>query len=298
MESAAGLFDREARSTRYYRNAVERHWDPETVDLAADARALERADPETVRGLYVPLAKFGVGEASVTADLAPLATVLDSVEDQLFVATQVYEEAKHTDFFDRYWREVVHPAERAHGLPATSPTADRWVDDAYEELFVRTQAAMDRLLTDDSPEIRARAYCHYHLIVEGVLAQTGYYGLSQVYGGDHDAVPALPGLVEGLRRIRQDEGRHVGFGMAKLDELVHEAGVDPALVETLTDDLLSLVAETVRPPADAGSADAPLVLNPDELSTYALEKHADRLAQITDTDRSIPSVDSLTALED
>jgi hypothetical protein len=39
------------------------------------------------------------------------------------------------------------------------------------------------------------------------------------------------------------------------------------------------------------------VLDPDELSTSALEKHADRLAQITDDARSIPSVESLTDLD-
>jgi ribonucleoside-diphosphate reductase beta chain len=163
------------------------------------------------------------------------------------------------------------------------------------ELFDRTRAAMDRLLTDDSPENRARALCHYHLIVEGVLAQTGYYGLSQVYGGDREDVPELPGPVEGLRLIRQDEGHHVGFGMATLQGLVHDEGVDPALIADLTDDLLELVAETVRP--GGGGSEAAPVLDPDDLAAYALEKHADRLAQITDADRSIPAVESLTALD-
>jgi ribonucleoside-diphosphate reductase beta chain len=291
--------DHDDRSFRYYRNAVERHWDPGDVDLSADAEALANADPRVLENLYVSLAKFGAGEQAVTEDLSPLAVVLDDIEDQMFVTTQLYEEAKHTDFFDRYWREVVHPAEDELGLPRSSPTDPEWFDDAYDELFQRNEDAMARLLPEDTPENRTRAYCHYHLIIEGVLAQTGYYGLSKAYNGDHEAqgLPHLPGLVEGLTLIRQDEGRHVGFGMAKLKDLVHEEGVDPQLISEVTDELLLLVNDTVTPDDEAEVDEDLQVLDEDELPNYAMEKHAQRLAQITERDQAIPDVEQLTALE-
>jgi ribonucleoside-diphosphate reductase beta chain len=47
------------------------------------------------------LALFGAGEEAVTQDLAPLTLTVKDVNDQLFVASQNYEEAKHTQFFDR-----------------------------------------------------------------------------------------------------------------------------------------------------------------------------------------------------
>jgi len=289
------LIDRSARSARYYRNAVERHWDPADVDLAGDRDALLEADEELLDGLRVSLAKFGAGEQSVTEDLAPLAVVLDDLEDELFVTTQLYEEAKHTDFFDRYWAAVVNAVEDDRGLTRTSPTESHWFDDDYRELFERNEAAMARLLTEDTPETRARAYSHYHLVIEGILAQTGYYGLTRAFSGEFEGVPELSGLAEGLALIRGDEGRHVGFGMAKLRELVLDEGVDPDVLSSTVADLVGLVRGTLAAGDDEHAGEP--ILDPGELIAYAVEKHTDRMRQITDAAADIPDVERLTSLD-
>ncbi|MDZ7702797.1 MAG: ribonucleotide-diphosphate reductase subunit beta [Halobacteriales archaeon] len=294
-DSARGQqLDHDQQSYRYYRNAVERHWDPAGIDLEADREAITALDDAMLEQLKVALAKFGAGEQSVTEDLAPLTVVLEPVEDQLFLTTQLYEEAKHTDFFDRYWETVIHHAERARGETPSSPVDPRWFDEDYVELFERNAAAMDRLLTDDTPANRAVAYCHYHLVIEGILAQTGYYGLTTVWGPTVEAVPSLPGLVAGIRRIRQDEGRHVGFGMAKLRQLVQTGAVEPALLAETVGELVELVQGTLAPPDDP--PDDP-VLDEAELTGYALRKHTERMHQITDADASIPDVEELTTLD-
>lgn len=128
--------DREARSFRYYRAEVERHWDPGEIDLGEDRRALldaatEAAASETIAfldGLRGAVARFGAGEQSVTEDLAPLAVAMDDIEDQTFLTAQMYEEARHMDFFDRYWREVFHPVEDELGLDRSAPTDPEWFD--------------------------------------------------------------------------------------------------------------------------------------------------------------------------
>jgi len=51
----------------------------------------------------------------VTEDLAPFTVVLEDIEDQMYVTTQTYEEAKHTELFDRYWRNFINPVEEAKG---------------------------------------------------------------------------------------------------------------------------------------------------------------------------------------
>ncbi|MFC7045977.1 ribonucleotide-diphosphate reductase subunit beta [Halobacteriaceae archaeon GCM10025711] len=285
--------DRSERAARYYRNAVDRHWDPDDVDLSADRDAMAALDEVAFREFRTSLAKFGAGEQAVTEDLAPLAVVLEPLEDQLFVTTQLYEEARHTDFFDRYWRDVVHPAEEDRGLERTSPTDPEWFDADYRELFDRNEAAMARLLTEDTPETRAEAYCHYHLTIEGVLAQTGYYGLTRAFGGRVEGMPELPGLVDGLTRIRQDEGRHVGFGMAKLRELVQDEGVDPALLHDTVGDLVELVQGTL----DSDLPPEEQAVPPEELTAYAVRKHTERMEQITDAASDIPTIDELTSLD-
>jgi len=42
-----------------------------------------------------------------------------------------------------------------------SPQKDRWFPDEYLELFDREEEAMRRLLEEDTPENRVRAYAHY-----------------------------------------------------------------------------------------------------------------------------------------
>ena len=291
--------DEDEKGFRYYRNAVERHWDPQDVDLSVDRENVSKLPDEVFEQLHVSLAKFGAGEQSVTEDLSPLAVVLSDVEDQMFVTTQLYEEAKHTDFFDRYWKQVIHPEEDARGWERTSPLDPEWFDDDYVELFDRNDEAMARLLTDDTPENRAKAYCHYHLVIEGILAQTGYYGLTKVWGPQVEEYPELPGLVEGINLIRQDEGRHVGFGMAKLRDLVQSGEVDAELLDETVGELVLLVQGTLTPDEEEQEAldELPQVLDDDELTEYAVGKHTERMGQITDAAQAIPDVDQLTALE-
>ncbi len=294
MTGHTGLaIDHDARSFRYFRNAVERHWDPHAIDLSADRERIGDLGDPGFEALRRTLALFGAGEQAVTEDLAPLGVVLDGIEDQMFVTTQLYEEAKHADFFDRYWGTVIHPEEEARGLERSSPLADRWFSESYYELFERNDAAMHRLLEADTPENRAKAYCHYHLVIEGILAQTGYYGVQMTYSDEVPETPNLPGLYEGFSSIRSDEGRHVGFGMARLKSLIESGAVSADLVNETVNDLVPLTQGIV---SESDDPEAP-GLGEEELSAYAADKHTQRMQQIVDATADIPDVDELVRLD-
>jgi ribonucleoside-diphosphate reductase beta chain len=290
----------------YFKNAVYRHWDPygdipeELLEqdkenlLAQDGEAASEERFDALRG---SIALFGAGEEAVTEDLMPLALVLDDINDQMFLSSQIYEEAKHTQFFDRYWRTVINPVAEERGYEVKMPTNQQFFSDGYIELFDRTEEAMHRLLDDDTPTNRAKAYCHYHLVVESVLAQTGYYGLtsrfdegqSDVYDDDMET-PHLPGLVEGITKIRSDEGRHVGFGMNKVRHLIHDEGVDDAVVQETLQSLLPLVSDTVTANQVEGTDSAPLV-------EYASDKLTRRIEILTEKEAEVPPVDELVKLD-
>lgn len=154
--------DRGSKGTRYYRNAVKRHWESDEIDLSEDSdrlvESLQNSDDadEVFDILRQSVARFGAGEQAVTENLAPLATALDNLDDQMFITTQIYQEAKHTDFFDRYWREVIHAAEDELGDERSPPTDPVWYNDAYDDLFDRNERAMHALLEDRSPETVAK----------------------------------------------------------------------------------------------------------------------------------------------
>lgn len=282
----------------YFRNAVYRHWDPyEDIPeslLAEDRETLiERALPEErFDGIRRTLALFGAGEESVTEDLTPLLVVTRDVDKQLFLTSQLYEEAKHTQFFDRYWREVITPAADACGYEVTQPTDQRYFNDDYVALFEKTERVMNKLLTEDTPTNRAIAYCHYHLAVESVLAQTGYYGIQSNFsatGADLGTETIhLDGLIEGITRIRSDEGRHVGFGMAEIQRLIRE-GVDPAVVRETLSELLIHIGGTVG----FGSVES----DSSPLIEYATERTERRIEIITDSDADLPRVEELVRVE-
>ena len=289
----------------YFRNAVYRHWDP-YEDISEELLQQDRQrlidsdiDFEQFEAFRASVAKFGAGEEAVTEDLAPLMLTLEDINDQMFVSSQIYEEAKHTQFFDRYWRTVINPVAEAKEWEVTAPTDQRYFPEEYIELFDRTEEAMHRLLEEDTPENRAKAFCHYHLVVESVLAQTGYYGLQASFsdagpddwGDEVDTEDIyLDGLIEGITRIRSDEGRHVGFGMNKVQGLIAEEGVDPDIVQGILTDLLPLVAGTVQTEFDTGADPAPLI-------EYAQEKLSKRIEIITDADAELPPVEELVKIE-
>jgi len=302
--------DQDSFAQGYFKNAVYRHWDPGEVEgLETDKQRLIDASPPEgdFEGIRTSVARFGAGEESVTEDLMPLAYVTEDINDQMFLASQIYEEAKHTQFFDRYWREVINPVAEELGFEMTGPTDERYYNDDYDELFERTEDAMELLLEEDTPENRVKAYCHYHLTVESILAQTGYYGFQSAFSetgtdeivnqdfeemadeSDVDDSTQLPGLVNGIAKIRSDEGRHVGFGMQKVRGYVQDGTVDHEVVEGTLQELVPLVAGSV---ADLGDT-----VNSGPLVEYAREKFNRRLDIIANADAELPSVEELVDIE-
>ncbi|MFB6282794.1 MAG: ribonucleoside-diphosphate reductase [Halobacteria archaeon] len=289
--------DHGSKMYRYFRNAVDRHWNPYEIDLEQDREELLGYDfvngRQDFEYLCRGVALFGAGEQSVTEDLAPLAVAYDDIEDEMFVTTQMYEEAKHAEFFDRYWSEVIHPVEEERGYEKTYPTDERYFVDVYNELFEKNQEAMERLLEEDTPANRVKAHGSYHLVVEGILGQTGYYGTQKDLSDYCPKLPNLPGLVEGFSNIRSDEGRHIGFGMTKIKEYMIEDGVGIEALNDQVNEMIPLVngivSENIEPEVP-GMPEA-------ELLEYASSKHTERMRQITSSSEDIPEVEELVRLE-
>ena len=100
---------------------------------------------------------------------------------------------------------------------------------------------------------------------------------------------SLEALVSGISYIRQDEGRHVGFGMQKVQRPLREDGVDEAIVHGTLTELLPLIASAVS----AGDE----FVNAGPLVEYASEKLTRRIEIMTDVEAEIPPVDELVALD-
>jgi len=284
--------DGSKRSQRYFEHAVANHWDPYAdIDdelLAADRqklidRGLSEAEFEE---FMLMAAVFGAGEEAVTEDLGPLMLVLDDINDQMFVSSQIFDEAMHTQWFDRYWKEVIQPVADELGMAIPDPTDDAFFNDSFLSLFEKNERAMARLLEENTPETQAKAVCNYHLIIEGVLAQTAYYGLESAFGPEEYSIdnPTLDGLIEGMTYIRADEARHVGFGMDRVQRLL-SMGVDESVIHDVMNEnypfIVGILEEFDR------------LVDGHDLVAYASEKHQHRIDSITGAPEEFPAIDEM-----
>lgn len=189
-------------------------WDPSEVDLSRDAEHWRGLD-EGERDLLLRLsALFQAGEEAVTLDLLPLLRVMADegrLEEEMYLASFLWEEAKHVDAFRRFFEEVAGHDGDLSGYHTP----------AYRRLFHdELPGAMRRLEEDASPVAQAEASVVYHMIVEGVLAETGYHAYREML----EREDLLPGTREILTRVQQDESRHLAYGVWLLSRLVAEHG--------------------------------------------------------------------------
>jgi ribonucleoside-diphosphate reductase beta chain len=190
-------------------------WDPADIDLTEDA-AQWAAMPEDAQFAVSGLARgFMVGEEGVTLDIVPLLLAISDegrLEESIYLASFTLEEAKHVDFFRRWFTAVgCDPLEMdrladerllENGLEP--PPRNRSVGMFETEL----PKVMRRLLSDRSTEAFLDASITYNQFVEGCLANAGY----KVWGELFDMLGVLPGLRTGLSWIRKDESRHITYG--------------------------------------------------------------------------------------
>jgi ribonucleoside-diphosphate reductase beta chain len=187
-------------------------WDPRDIDFTQDKKDWRALRPKDQENFLRVLSMFQAGEEAVTVDLLPLISAIAQegrLEEELYLTTFLFEEAKHTEFFRRFLDEVV--GERGDLARFHTPSYRKIF---YEEL----PNAMNRLHRDTSPAAIAEASVTYNMIVEGVLAETGYYIFFETMSKNGK----LPGLIKGISYLKTDESRHIGYGTYLLQRLICE----------------------------------------------------------------------------
>lgn len=230
---------------RLYHNAKRLAWDPARLDLSQDAESWQRIVREHPEERYAEqlllyLSLFDAGEVAVTQTLSPFLGAIAraglGLEREIFLTTQLLEEAKHTEFFRRYHAEVLGEGVALPPLPG----------DAHRVLVSELDAIADALRREDDPTtLRAllvQGVTHYMGVVEGTLGRTAYQVAHTALGQRG----WLPGLRHALRLIRRDEGRHIGFGIQFVRDLVAMDRAYRPIVERTFRRFLPLVEQTVR----------------------------------------------------
>ncbi len=244
-------------------------WNPSDINFEKDKTdwgGLTGEERDLILRLTV---MFQAGEEAVTLDLLPLIMVIAKegrLEEELFLTTFLFEEAKHTEFFRRFLDQVTgHDGDLGH-----------YHTENYEEVFYHAlPEALSNLENDSSPLAQVRASVTYNMIVEGVLAETGYHAFYTML----EENDLMPGLRRGIGLLKQDESRHIAYGIFLLSRLV---AADDTLWEPLENTMNALLVPAVGVIGDAFACydPVPFGLVEDVFMEYAMDQFSKRFARL------------------
>jgi ribonucleoside-diphosphate reductase beta chain len=188
---------------RLFTKGNAKFWNPADIDFSQDAEDWAGLTDEQRRSATFLCAMFIAGEEAVTEDIQPFMKAMAAegrLGDEMYLTQFCFEEAKHTEVFRR-WLDAVGLTDDLHPFVADNP--------GYRAIFYEALPESLRVLeSDPSPANQVRASVTYNHVVEGTLALTGYYAWNKVCKQQG----ILPGMQELVRRIGDDERRHMAWG--------------------------------------------------------------------------------------
>lgn len=246
-------------------------WNPATIDFSQDKIDYQSLDDNEKEFMMQTISQFQAGEEAVTLDLLPLIMAVAQegrLEEEMFLTSFLWEEAKHVDGFNRFINEVTDFGGK---------DINHMMVPSYRLIFDQLLPdALNALKDDPSPVNQVIASTTYNMIVEGVLAETGYYGLFEAL----DEKNMMPGLREFVGKLKQDESRHIAYGIYLISRLVAENGEEVwDAFNNQMNKLLMPAMQVVTESYDKFEV-IPFGLDQEQLSNYAMGQFQKRLARI------------------
>ncbi len=231
---------------RKYEKATRKFWDPKDFDYSQDAADWQRMTQEQRDGILTITVRIEAGEEAVTDELLPMLSAsheLGRFDWVMFLSTFMLDEARHSEFFNIWHREVcgvTTPAEKAAHWPLREHTVDpsgrfHVGEPVYEGIPKYGDALMAAVQTKRRDAIEqgfVRFSTLYNAWVEGVLTMPTYEIVMDTTG----AWGVLPTLQQGFKGILADEGRHITFGTESCRILIEEHPEYESLVHEIIEE--------------------------------------------------------------
>jgi ribonucleoside-diphosphate reductase beta chain len=250
------------------------NWQSHTIDFSQDRRDWATMDLELREQMSWNLSSFFVGEERVTTQFSGLVMAYESQAEEAFLTTQQVDEARHAQHFNRFYEQVL-------GLDGSFEDRLRQarndLNPAFIEMFDGVLVDWGRRLIENPRDIEAKVdfVTLYHMIIEGTLALTGQFFLTDYM--ERNGI--LPGWVEGFRLISRDEHRHVAYGTWFLREKAADPGLKRSIAERIAE-LIPLAAAVLVPPGADPDSYAILDYTMEETNTFAFNALHRRLKVI------------------
>jgi ribonucleoside-diphosphate reductase beta chain len=266
----AGGFNWDSLPLRLYAKGNRKFWNAADIDFSQDAEDWQRLDERQRFSATMLCAQFIAGEEAVTEDIQPFIRAMaveGRIGDQMYLTQFAFEEARHTEVFRR-WLDAVGITEDLHPYIENNP--------GYRAIFYEALPEALRSLDDDpSPANQVRASVTYNHVVEGTLALTGYHVWNKICTSQN----ILPGMRELVRRIGDDERRHMAWGTFTCRRHVAADEKNWEIVQERMAELLPHAMSQISWAMEHSDEDA-FNISVEDLVAYASSRAARRLGAI------------------
>ena len=219
--------------TTLYRKYLKQRWDVYDLDFSQDRTDWTEKMTDAERQSFLAIASgFHHGERQVEIEL-PVFMIGAGEEEKLHISAQIEDEARHTVFFDRFYREVVglQGDDIMDILDASFP----WVSETFVGPFGLLAYQADEVRRNPYDErARVRYGTNYFLWIEGVLALS-VMKVTLSYARWRGFLPAY---YTGFTATCRDESRHVQGGMKYLQDAVRK---DPSMIREIHETLRTIL---------------------------------------------------------
>jgi ribonucleoside-diphosphate reductase beta chain len=219
--------------TTLYRKYLKQRWDVYDLDFTQDKIDWTEKMTEPERESFLAIASgFHHGERQVEIEL-PVFMLGAGEEEKLHISAQIEDEARHTVFFDRFYREVV--GLQGDDIMAILDASFPWVSETFVGPFGLLAYQADEVRKNPYDErARVRYGTTYFLWIEGVLALS-VMKVTLSYARWRGFLPAY---YTGFTATCRDESRHVQGGMKYLQDAVRK---DPTMIKEIHETLRTIL---------------------------------------------------------
>jgi ribonucleotide reductase beta subunit family protein with ferritin-like domain len=224
-----------------YERWEQGNWKASEIDFSKDRAGWESlSDIQQRSGLWL-YSMFLYGEDAVTDGLSPYIDAAPKEEQKYFLATQQVDEARHTVFFHRFFKEVIGAGD---SISETLDSTNSQLGWGYRGVFGRLERMCDELRADPSLPNFAAAITLYHMIIEASMAQPAQHYIEDFFA----KAGSMPGFSFGMEKVSRDEQRHIGFGVKVLSELFAESEECKAASDEILTEVLPYTLAVMVPP--------------------------------------------------
>ena len=268
----------------YYR-WERQQWMAQNIDFSIDRQQWLAMNDDEKRMRLGGLSAFFKGEECVTNTLAPYVIAMPEDEMRIFLTTQLVDEARHTVFFERFFKEALGID---YGrLEDTLGVIEQNMNPKTKYLLVDAlNDVSDRIRRDPSSMADLiEGMILYHVVIEGTLALAGQRAMLEGYR-QMDIFPAFRG---GFTAVARDESRHVVFGVKFLRDMIQRDAANAQTVYTAVNKYAPIAIDSLTPVAEGIQMMLEQKMDPWQTPRYGAESLRKKL-KVIGISMEIPSV--------